>query len=125
MSKYKDFINKLVLLKDEAGRLGLFETMHELDAAVKKAGWETADVLNKQFKEKSKLGNSPKLSVGQIWKEVDPRLNRTVQIVALLSDGDGEPCTEVRIKNKETGRITKANPARFNGKSKGYKLIQP
>lgn len=43
--KIKKFINKLVGLKHEAGELGLFGTMHELDKAVKKIGFEFALII--------------------------------------------------------------------------------
>lgn len=39
------FAADLVLVKDRAGRLGLWRTMHALDAATKEVGWEIADIL--------------------------------------------------------------------------------
>ena len=47
------FIMDLVKLKDEAGRLGLFKTMHKLDAAVKEVGWELESILTKQLRKKN------------------------------------------------------------------------
>lgn len=43
-----DFIRRLILMKVEAGRLGLFATMHAIDAATTKVGYELADKLKKK-----------------------------------------------------------------------------
>jgi len=40
-----DFANRLSLLQDEAGRLGLFKTMHILHEASRAAGFELTDIL--------------------------------------------------------------------------------
>lgn len=40
-----DFIRRLTLMKVEAGKLELFETMHAIDGATKKVGYELADKL--------------------------------------------------------------------------------
>lgn len=39
----RPFIVRLLSLKDEAARLGLYRTMHELEAATVIVGWEVAD----------------------------------------------------------------------------------
>lgn len=41
----------LVILKDRAGKLGLFKTMHKLDDAQKAAGFEEADLIIKKRKQ--------------------------------------------------------------------------
>lgn len=38
------FIADLLLLRDRAGRLELWRTMHEMDKAVKEVGYECADI---------------------------------------------------------------------------------
>jgi hypothetical protein len=40
--KHEDFIHRLVAIKEEAGRLGFYRTMHALDGAVQEIGWEVA-----------------------------------------------------------------------------------
>lgn len=40
--KHQDFINRLVAIKEEAGRLGFYRTMHALDGALQQIGWEVA-----------------------------------------------------------------------------------
>ena len=39
-----DFIRRLVLMKEEAMRVGLPRTCHALEAATREAGWELADI---------------------------------------------------------------------------------
>lgn len=41
------FVNTLVKLHSDAGRLGLFNTSHTLHDAVKVVGWELADMRKK------------------------------------------------------------------------------
>ena len=41
----RDFTTRLVLMKAEAGRLGLLRTMHNLDLATNITGYEQADIL--------------------------------------------------------------------------------
>ena len=54
-------------------------------------------------------------AIGSKWKEVDLRVNRTVEVVRYdLAQ------RRVRIASVETGRLTWAKPERFNGKSGGY-----
>ena len=40
-----NFITRLVNMKDEAGRLGLYRTMHALDNATREVGYEMVDIL--------------------------------------------------------------------------------
>ena len=42
--RWRSLTERLVLLKDEAGRLGLFRTMHALDHATRAVGWERAEL---------------------------------------------------------------------------------
>ena len=44
-----------VRFKDRLGRLGLWRTMHEMDAVVKQIGWETADLLESQRRSGKKV----------------------------------------------------------------------
>jgi len=45
-----DFSYRLVRMKEEAFRLGLYRTGHAMDVATRKVGWELADILTgKQF----------------------------------------------------------------------------
>jgi len=41
-----DFIRRLTLMKREACILGLYQTMHAIDGATTKVGWELAEILN-------------------------------------------------------------------------------
>jgi len=53
--------------------------------------------------------------VGSKWKEVDTRVQRTVEVIRHdLANG------RVRINCLETQKLTWAKPERFNGKSGGY-----
>lgn len=62
-AEIKKFIKDLTLLKDRAGRLELFKTMHALDPAVECVGFEVAELLQK----KNPLQRDGKLAVGQLW----------------------------------------------------------
>ena len=42
-----DFINRLVQMKHEAGRLGMYKTMHALEHPQKQVGWEYAEMIEK------------------------------------------------------------------------------
>jgi hypothetical protein len=44
----ESFVAELVALKNEAGRLGLWKTMHALDEATTAVGWEWPTLLAKQ-----------------------------------------------------------------------------
>lgn len=53
--------------------------------------------------------------VGSKWKEVDTRVQRTVEVIRHdLAN------SRVRINCLETQKLTWAKPERFNGKSGGY-----
>lgn len=52
-----DFIRRLVLMQNEAVKLGMYQTMHKINDAVKKSGWELAEILDGVEKEK-KLARS-------------------------------------------------------------------
>jgi len=43
----KEFLAKISLLKHEAGELKLWKSLHALDDAQNKAGWEVAEILEK------------------------------------------------------------------------------
>ena len=53
--------------------------------------------------------------VGSKWKEVDSRVQRTVEVIRLDMAN-----RRVRINCIETQKLTWAKPERFNGKSGGY-----
>ena len=56
--------------------------------------------------------------VASKWRELDPRVARTVQIIRYdLAN------TRVRIYCAETRQLTWAKPDRFNGKRGGYEKI--
>lgn len=46
--KIDDFIARLQLMKVEAGKLGLYETMHAIDTATTKVGYELAEKIKKR-----------------------------------------------------------------------------
>lgn len=50
ISDRDQFIVDLLLLRDRAGRLELWRTMHELDKAVKEVGYECADITTDKQK---------------------------------------------------------------------------
>lgn len=49
----QDFILRLIHMKAEAGTLELWETMHALDAATEKVGWEIAKKLTAEKRKKA------------------------------------------------------------------------
>lgn len=49
------FLTKLALLKDEAGRLGLWHTMQMLDVPVGMSGYEVAGTPEEYFKSRREL----------------------------------------------------------------------
>jgi len=59
-----------------------------------------------------------RLKKGQVWREVDKRFDRYIEIV-----GFDQRSQRVMIKNMETGRFATARVNRFNGKSHGYEFI--
>lgn len=56
------------------------------------------------------------IKIGQRWKEVDPRMNRVVEVVGFDRDSG-------KILILYAGKTTKAKPERFNGKRGGYALV--
>lgn len=59
---------------------------------------------------------STEIKVGSIWKEVDPRLDRQIEVVGF--------CDETgKVIIKSNGRVTKARRERFNGKRGGYEML--
>jgi hypothetical protein len=70
-------------------------------------------------------------AVGQVWKEVDPRLTRYVQIEAI--QGFHKANIAIRTVVKKNGiwmpaqksRLSYADGDRFNGKRGGYELHEP
>lgn len=62
----------------------------------------------------------PDLKVGQKWQELDKRFHRVIEIDRFCEKTGKVIC---RTIDPATNLKTKANPARFNGKSGGYKLI--
>lgn len=59
---------------------------------------------------------SAEIEVRQIWKEVDPRYDRQIEVVGF--------CEETgKVIIKSNVRKTKARRERFNGKRGGYELV--
>ena len=53
MKEERQFASDLMLMKARAGQLGLFKTMHALEPATQKVGWEIAEHIEKnQTKER-------------------------------------------------------------------------
>jgi hypothetical protein len=48
--RFSKFINRLIAVENEARMLGMFETMHAINAAKNKAGFERAYLLEKSEK---------------------------------------------------------------------------
>ena len=63
------------------------------------------------------------IKVGQIWREVDPRFNRYIQIVE-VSDAAVRPIklATIDLATNALGRKNWASRERFNGKRGGYEL---
>lgn len=59
-----------------------------------------------------------RVRAGQIWRENDRRSQRTIEVIAVDTDGG----TAV-VKNEESGKVTIASLKRFNGSSRGYSLV--
>ena len=53
---------------------------------------------------------------GQIWKDNDPRINRT--IVVIIVEDDYATCM-----NQASGKLTKIRLDRFKSDTRGYSLI--
>ncbi|RQR16171.1 hypothetical protein DF026_09885 [Burkholderia stagnalis] len=63
------------------------------------------------------------LKVGQIWREVDPRFNRHVEVME-IHKGEIKSVLICNIDpmTNQRGRKTWASKGRFNGKRGGYEL---
>ena len=59
-----------------------------------------------------------KVQPGQVWKELDGRFSREVQVVAVTP-------SHVEIRGLKSGRLTRAKIERFSGKHGGYRLVTP
>lgn len=66
------------------------------------------------------------LKVGQIWREVDPRFNRHVEVLE-IHDGEIKSVLICAVDpiTRERARRTWASKGRFNGKRGGYELCAP
>jgi hypothetical protein len=63
------------------------------------------------------------LKVGQIWREVDPRLNRHVQVIEVRAGSiKSVLICNIDVMTNQLGRKTWASKGRFNGKRGGYEL---
>lgn len=54
----RECIERLVQLKHDMGKAGMFRTMHKMEIAVKEAGWELADSLNAANKARAALSRA-------------------------------------------------------------------
>lgn len=65
------------------------------------------------------------IKVGQIWREVDPRFNRYIQVLE-ATDGVVRPIkiATIDLATNALGRKTYASRERFNGKRGGYELYR-
>lgn len=63
------------------------------------------------------MSDSVEIIPGQIWKECDPRFERTVTVVSVAGD---TVWIRSAARNGST-RTTKASRKRFNGKRGGYR----
>ena len=63
------------------------------------------------------------LKVGQIWREVDPRFNRYVEVLE-IHKGEIKSILICNVDpmTNQRGRKTWASKGRFNGKRGGYEL---
>ncbi|PLR29226.1 hypothetical protein CYR55_22905 [Chimaeribacter californicus] len=62
------------------------------------------------------------IKVGQVWREVDKRVDgRLVEVVEFHDTGLPR---NVKIKSLATQRHTWASESRFNGKTSGYELFK-
>lgn len=66
---------------------------------------------------------------GQIWREVDPRLERYVRVIGITGGIRGVMIeTVIKVgdawQRKPRCGKTYCNPERFNGKRGGYSLVQ-
>ncbi|MCA8250518.1 hypothetical protein LGN12_25500 [Burkholderia multivorans] len=63
------------------------------------------------------------LEIGQIWREVDPRFNRYVEVLE-IHNGEIKSVLICNVDpmTNQRGRKTWASKGRFNGKRSGYEL---
>jgi len=52
IEEQKAFAAELMLMKNKAARLGLFKTMHAIEPATQKVGWEIAEHIEKALSKK-------------------------------------------------------------------------
>jgi hypothetical protein len=63
------------------------------------------------------------IKVGQIWRKVDPRFNRYVQILTVVDSAVKSICVAtIDLETNALGRKNWASRERFNGKRGGYEL---
>ena len=66
-SEIHDFINRLVTIKADAGRLGLYRTMQAIDTATLEVGFEVGSKLDPKEYERGerykRLRNAPKVAL--------------------------------------------------------------
>lgn len=72
----------------------------------------------------------PEVAVGQIWHEVDPRVERYLQVLevhvtfAEVVTLDTEECKVGTVIRAPRSRMTAPNLDRFNGKRGGYEFVR-
>ena len=63
------------------------------------------------------------IKVGQIWREVDPRFNRYVQVIEITNHSIRPiKIATIDLATNALGRKNWASRERFNGKRGGYEL---
>ena len=63
------------------------------------------------------------VKVGQIWREVDPRFNRYVQVIEIANQSIRSiKIATIDLATNALGRKNWASRERFNGKRGGYEL---
>lgn len=63
------------------------------------------------------------IKVGQIWREVDPRFNRYVQVIEVFDTAvKSIKIANIDLLTNALGRKNWASRERFNGKRGGYEL---
>ena len=119
---YKSFCSEVALLKFRAGNLGLYKTMHALEAAVTAVGYEVAEKLEK----KGGKGLDHKWMLFKTAKGKSMWPYCTVCGVVQRTDLQNKPCTgPVKItlrsssdtlgKKMKSKRDPKAKSHRWNG----------
>ncbi len=65
------------------------------------------------------------IRIGQIWREVDPRFERLVEIVEVTANAvRGIKIKTISVDGKPRKSSTWVSKGRFNGKRGGYELTQ-